>query len=102
MRLAKWIKFIKTNINFYRDGFFELPYLSNSPQLMLKSIINSPAARHVASEQAVYRNNPFSKGVMRTEKSKTVFGSFLPVLPSGKTYYSRLFTTKKCRAITIR
>jgi AraC-like DNA-binding protein len=65
MRLAKWIKFIKTNINFYRDGFFELPYLSNSPQVMLKSIINSPSARHVASEQAVYRNNPFSKGVMR-------------------------------------
>ena len=65
MRLTKWIKFIKENINFYRDGFFEIPYLSNSPQVMIKSIINSPSARHVASEQAIYRNNPFSKGVMR-------------------------------------
>ncbi|MFV5693319.1 helix-turn-helix domain-containing protein [Flavobacterium sp. LT1R49] len=65
MRLAKWIKFIKENINFYRDGFFELPYLSNSPEILIKSIINSPSSRHVRDEQAVYRNNPFSKGVMR-------------------------------------
>ena len=65
MRISKWISFIRENINFYRDGFFELPYLSNSPQVLLKSIINSPSARHVANEQGIYRNNPFSKGVMR-------------------------------------
>ncbi|MCV9927339.1 AraC family transcriptional regulator [Flavobacterium sp. LS1R49] len=65
MNLGKWIKFIKENINFYRDGFFELPYLSNSPEVLVKSIINSPSVRHVQEEQAVYRNNPFSKGVMR-------------------------------------
>ncbi len=65
MNVGKWIKFIKENINFYRDGFFELPYLSNSPQVIVKSIVNSPSVRHVEEEQAVYRNNPFSKGVMR-------------------------------------
>jgi AraC-like DNA-binding protein len=64
MRLVKWIKFIKENINFYRDGFFELPYLSNSPEILIKSIINSPSSRHVREQQAVYRNNPFSKGVL--------------------------------------
>lgn len=64
MRLVKWLKFIKENINFYRDGFFELPYLSNSPKILIKSIINSPSSRHVREQQAVYRNNPFSKGVM--------------------------------------
>lgn len=65
MHVAKWIKFIKENINFYRDGFFELPYLSNSPQVIVKSIVNSPSVKHVLEEQAVYRNNPFSAGVMR-------------------------------------
>lgn len=65
MNVGKWIKFIKENINFYRDGFFELPYLSNSPQVIVKSIVNSPSVRHAEEEQAVYRNNPFSEGVMR-------------------------------------
>lgn len=65
MNVGKWVKFIKDNINFYRDGFFELPYLSNSPQVIIKSIVNSPSVKHVEEEQAVYRNNPFSQGVMR-------------------------------------
>ena len=65
MNVGKWIKFIKDNINFYRDGFYELPYLSNSPAVIVKSIVNSPSVKHVIEEQAVYRNNPFSKGVMR-------------------------------------
>lgn len=65
MHVGKWVKFIKENINFYRDGFFELPYLSNSPEVIVKSIVNSPSVKHVEEEQAVYRNNPFSKGVMR-------------------------------------
>jgi AraC-like DNA-binding protein len=65
MNVGKWVEFIKENINFYRDGFFELPYLSNSPQLIVKSIVNSPDVRHVEEERVVYRNNPFSKGVMR-------------------------------------
>ena len=65
MHVGKWITFIKENINFYRDGFFELPYLSNSPEVIVKSIVNSPSVKHVEEEQAVYRNNPFSKGVMR-------------------------------------
>lgn len=73
MRVSKWIKFIKANINFYRDGFFELPYLSNSPEVMIKSIMNSPSARHVVIEQALYRNNPFSKGVMRYRKIEDGF-----------------------------
>ncbi|MEP6806136.1 MAG: AraC family transcriptional regulator [Flavobacterium sp.] len=65
MNVGKWVKFIKDNINFYRDGFFELPYLSNSPQVIVQSIVNSPSVRHDLEEQAVYRNNPFSHGVMR-------------------------------------
>ena len=73
MRLTKWIKFIKENINFYRDGFFEVQYLSNSPQVIIKSIINSPSARHVASQQTIYRNNPFLKGVMSYREIEEVF-----------------------------
>jgi AraC-like DNA-binding protein len=65
MNLKKWTKYIKQYFNFSHEGFYEFPYLSNSPQLFVESAINTPTSRHVASEQAVYRDNPFTKGVMR-------------------------------------
>ncbi|MGE6353789.1 helix-turn-helix domain-containing protein [Flavobacterium sp. NPDC079362] len=65
MNIGRWIDFIKGNSTFYKDGFFELPYLYNSPQIVVQSIVNSPSAKHVEEEQAVYINNPFSNGVMR-------------------------------------
>ncbi|MCW2118161.1 helix-turn-helix domain-containing protein [Flavobacterium sp. 7A] len=65
MNITKWLQFIKPNVNFYKDGFFEFPFLANSPQLMIESTIKTPLSRHVPEEQTVYRNNPFTKGEMR-------------------------------------
>lgn len=65
MNLTKWLQYIKANFKFYEDGFFEFAYLANSPQMMIKSTIKTPTSKHVLAEQAVYRNNPFTKGVMR-------------------------------------
>jgi AraC-like DNA-binding protein len=65
MNLKNWAKYVKQYFNFPHEGYYEFPYLSNSPQVFVKSTINTPTSKHVASEQAVYRNNPFTKGVMR-------------------------------------
>lgn len=65
MNLKNWAKYVKQYFNFPHDGFYEFPYLANSPQVFVKSAINTPTSKHVVLEQAVYRNNPYTKGVMR-------------------------------------
>lgn len=42
-----------------------LPYLSNSPQIMIESLKKMPVTKHNPLEQAIYSNNPFTKGVLR-------------------------------------
>jgi AraC-like DNA-binding protein len=64
-RINKWFSGIKQYLFFYRDGFFELPYLSNTPQVMVESLKKMPVTKHNELEQAIYANNPFTKGVMR-------------------------------------
>ena len=68
MNLSKWFQLVKPNFNFFKDGFFEFPYLANSPELFIASTIKSPGSKHVPEDQAVYRNNPFIKGEMRYRK----------------------------------
>jgi AraC-like DNA-binding protein len=62
MNLSKWFQFIKPNFKFYQDGFFEFPFLANSPQLFVESTIKSPGSKHNVKEQLVHRSNPFIKG----------------------------------------
>ncbi|MGF2412512.1 helix-turn-helix domain-containing protein [Ferruginibacter sp.] len=68
MRLSKWGNYIDEHLFFDHDGFFELPYLSNQPQLMVDSVIAIPVSNHLLAEQAIYTDNPFTKGVMRYRK----------------------------------
>lgn len=68
MKLSKWLQFIKPNFNFYQDGFFEFPFLANTPELMIKATIKTPGSKHDADEQLVQRNNPFIKGTFRYRK----------------------------------
>lgn len=63
-RTKEWNKLVQKYLFFYRDGFFELPYLSNTPRAMVESIIKNPVTRHKSLEQAIYTNNPFCKGVL--------------------------------------
>jgi AraC-like DNA-binding protein len=65
MDRSKWLQYITPNFKLHQDGFFEFPYLANSPQIMIKSTIKTPTSKHVLEEQAVCINNPFTKGVMR-------------------------------------
>ncbi len=68
MNLSKWFQFVKPNFNFYKDGFFEFPFLANTPELFIQSTIKSPGSKHILEDQTVYRNNPFIKGEMRYRK----------------------------------
>jgi AraC-like DNA-binding protein len=68
MHLSKWENYIAEHLFFDHNGFFELPYLSNNPQLMVDSVIKLPVSNHILLEQAIYTDNPFTKGVMRYRK----------------------------------
>jgi AraC-like DNA-binding protein len=65
MPIPKWDKLVEKYLFMYKDGFFEWPYLSNSPKIMVKSVIEMPINRHKVKEQAIYSNNPFCKGILR-------------------------------------
>ena len=64
MAKTKWDKLLEKYLFLYKDGFFELPYLSNSAKVMVDSVIELPVARNKPLEQGIYSNNPFCKGIM--------------------------------------
>ena len=68
MDVRKWLQFIKPNLKFYKNGFFEFPFLANTPELMIKATIETPGSKHNINEQKVYRNNPFIKGTLQYRK----------------------------------
>lgn len=68
MLLSEWLNHIQQNLFKAHDDFYELPYLSNNPQLMVDSIMKFPISRHNPSEQAIYTDNEFTKGVIRYRK----------------------------------
>lgn len=68
MNLSKWLQYNKPNFKFYQDGFFEFPYLANTPELFIESTIKTLGSKHIAKEQLVLRNNPFIRGSMRYRK----------------------------------
>lgn len=68
MSLNSWSAYLQKNLFSNQNGFFELPYLSNSPRLMVESIIKMPVSNHIKLEQAVYTDNSFTKGIMRYRK----------------------------------
>ncbi|MES2592700.1 MAG: AraC family transcriptional regulator [Bacteroidota bacterium] len=45
-----------------KDGFFELPYLANSPTAMVESFDSMPFSKHFKKEKVFLPDNPFFKG----------------------------------------
>ncbi|SHI72768.1 transcriptional regulator, AraC family [Mesonia phycicola] len=68
MKINKWSHYIKPNLNYFKNGFFEFPFLANTPELMVQATINTPGSKHDSKEQKVSRNNPFVKGTMHYRK----------------------------------
>lgn len=82
MPFTKWNTYLKKNLFSNHNGFFELPYLSNSPKLMVESILKMPVSNHQKSEQAIYTDNIYTSGVMRyrqIEEGLWLLGSELNV-----------------------
>ncbi|TRX42180.1 helix-turn-helix domain-containing protein [Flavobacterium restrictum] len=64
MTKSKWDLFVAKYLFMFKDGFFELPYLANSPQIMVDSLIKNPVSNHKLLEQGIFSNNLFCKGTM--------------------------------------
>jgi AraC-like DNA-binding protein len=63
--VKSWLKKFEKYLFTYKDGFFELPYIYNTPQLMINYLSNMPLTKHIAEEKAIYSDTPFAKGTLR-------------------------------------
>jgi AraC-like DNA-binding protein len=82
MAKSKWDKLVEKFYFLYKDGLFELPYLSNSAQIMVSSVIELKVAKNKPLERAVYSNNPFFKGHMyyrELEQNHSVLATHLNI-----------------------
>ncbi|MDR6845372.1 AraC family transcriptional regulator [Flavobacterium granuli] len=62
---SKWKELVQKYLFLYTDGFFELPYISNSPMAMVESLKNIPVNEYKVLQNAVATNNRFCSGIMR-------------------------------------
>lgn len=61
-RINNWFKVSKQYFFTYSNGFFNLSYLSNSPEVIVKSCIKLPFMKHDSEKQMLYADTPFLKG----------------------------------------
>jgi AraC-like DNA-binding protein len=60
--VKKWLNKYQKYFFTYRDGFFELPFLANSPELMVESFGNMPFVKHYPEKSYFTTNNIFLNG----------------------------------------
>ena len=64
MQALDWTSFLSENLFSNTDGSYELPYLSNSPQLMAESMAQLPVMEHNQLRQVITSDNLFFKGAL--------------------------------------
>jgi len=64
MTLDNWPKHIQKYLFLLKDGFFQLPYLFNSPKVMLDSLLKLPGMNHTPLKQFFSLNTPLCKAKM--------------------------------------
>lgn len=57
--INRWKQKVKRYFFSYRNGFYELYMLANSPQLMLHNFANMPFVKHDTQYQTINTQNPF-------------------------------------------
>jgi len=57
--IDRWYNKIKPFLFKYKDGFFELPYLGNSPLLIIDSFRKMPFIKHDEKKQMITSTSPF-------------------------------------------
>ena len=64
LRINRWLINFRKYLFFYRDGYYELPYICNSPEIMLASFKGMPYTKYDAANNYIETNNPFTNGRM--------------------------------------
>jgi len=62
-RINKWFSTFGKSFFTYKDGFFEVPYLANSPRALVQTLIKSRFVKHNENDQTLKSNNPFLRGI---------------------------------------
>lgn len=65
--IERWFLDFRKYFYYYRDGFFELPFVGNNPQTTIESAIRLPFKKYNAKQQKITTDNPFIKGEMHFE-----------------------------------
>lgn len=63
-----WASKFRKYFFFYRDGFYEFPYLANSPDLMLESLLKMPFIDRFPEQNYYETKNIFFNGVCHYEE----------------------------------
>lgn len=66
-RVTKWLNKFEKYFFYYKDGFFVLPYLTNTPELMIDSLRGMPFVSQDSQKNILYSNNPFTTGELHYE-----------------------------------
>jgi AraC-like DNA-binding protein len=67
-QVDKWVTKYSPQFFSDKDGFVELPYLANSPESMIKSMIRLPSVQHSEKDQTLIPSNPYLKGTVHYEE----------------------------------
>jgi AraC-like DNA-binding protein len=67
-RINKWVSSFSKSFFIFKDGFFEMPYLVNSPEAMLAAISKMRLVKHSTAEQTFKVKNPFLQGITHYQK----------------------------------
>lgn len=60
--VSRWFSKFKKYLFTYRDGFYELPYLANSPELIVESMSSMPFIKNDSRKNYFTTNTMFVKG----------------------------------------
>ena len=63
--MNKWLVNFKKYLFFYRDGYYELPYISNSPEVMLASFKGMPFTKYDDIQKNITSKTVFAEAIMR-------------------------------------
>jgi hypothetical protein len=67
-RINNWFTHFQQYFFVYKKGFYELSYLGNSPEAMVKSLMKMPFVTHNEKEQTLITNSPFAEGIMHYQE----------------------------------
>lgn len=63
-RINKWLIYLKKYVISYSNGYYTVPYLSNSPDIMIDSLKRMPFTKHDISKKIIHTHNIFTEGAL--------------------------------------